>query len=221
MEKPIAKELLGEFFEGLRELFRKELSEEIRNDMREEMRTEVREELRDEMRQELSKASGGANGGVDGSKQYAYSKQGAKYTVRFLKKLLEARQTYSTDKNGKKGRPLISPQEFEIGVYLVSRRLRNSEKFGKRIFSNKLDALSQDFAKYCNYRGLAEGSTRGADDCPDKSVMQKALKKLDKLGLINYRLDTKRVKGRKTEQTGIVISLLPIKKAALTLTKSD
>jgi len=157
-------------------------------------------------------------GNVSGKKKhvsYAYSKSKSKYLGRYLKRLMEARNfkeiktTEPDSSESRTGRPFLTPQEFEFGVYLINKKLRNPSSLKSRVWRPKLLNYALEFAAESNYKNCKQGS--GCEIYhPSEQVVQKAFKKLEKLGLIKYEQD--RRKGEKYEGStiGPAITFLPI-----------
>jgi hypothetical protein len=79
------------------------------------------------------------------------------------------------------GRPFISPQDFEIAMFLLMSYMEGMEET-MEIKVKNLDELSQLFADFVYSKNTSQEIRR-----PDKAKMQRALKRLKQLKIIDYR----------------------------------
>lgn len=79
------------------------------------------------------------------------------------------------------GRPFISPQEFEIGMFILMKYMQQMTET-MEIKVKNLEELSSQFIEFV-YSGDQDERTPK----PDKAKMQRALKRLNQLRIIEYK----------------------------------
>jgi len=100
----------------------------------------------------------------------------ALFICRAIKRLTQARYIKLPN-----GRPFISPQDYEIGMFLLIQYVQQIAEV-MEIKVKNLDELSKMFAEFIYDKKTNENTTR-----PDKAKMQRALKKLKALKIIDYK----------------------------------
>ncbi len=139
----------------------------------------------------------------DGKK---FSARKAKYTNKFIQQLMEAK--YKDHRNSKSEESIkITPQECDIGIFLVINRLSGTHTLRTRMFRKSIKDLAVNFSKFSNYRNYNEVEGTAKVVIND-AVIIRALNKLDALKLIKYEMDFKRVGGKPTKEKGITIKFL-------------
>ena len=107
---------------------------------------------------------------------YSHHNNENAFVFEAIQRMTEAR--YIKQPNG---RPFISPQEFEIGMFILMSYMKQmTETMEIRV--KNLDELSTLFVEFV-YSGNHDENTPK----PDKAKMQRALKRLNQLRIIKYR----------------------------------
>jgi hypothetical protein len=136
----------------------------------------------------------------------AYSSTKAKYTKKFIFKVLEARTltkeaVEDTDNSNEtkktKITPFLTPQQLEFSLFLVTDHLSNDIPFSKYYYYDNLIALAFKFASKTDYR---QHRSKKSKNTPNEQFIQKALKKLDSIGLIHYEFNRKRLSKNTKEE---------------------
>jgi len=150
----------------------------------------------------------------------AFSKAKAKYVYRFIQRLTEAKYYKPERDNGNNilGRSYLSPQEFDVGTFIVLRKLKRKRGVSTRLFFTKIVNIALEFALFCDYGNDVEQSEKDLSYLrkkPDDAVIIRSLKKMEKLELIKYEIDYKRIKNVIGVTKGVTIKFLPLKAGSL------
>jgi hypothetical protein len=133
-------------------------------------------------------------------KSFSYSTFKAKYTKKFIMKLMEARTLSEKQVKGEeeerrkkinaKGEevrikitPFITPQQLEFGLFLVTQFLSSKISTRKPFIVETLTVLSYKFASNTDY---FQHRTLKTNEHPNEQTIQKSLAKLKSIGLIYY-----------------------------------
>ena len=140
----------------------------------------------------------------------AYTSTKARHAKKFITFLLQARTitlplegshikenkkvngeaTHNKILNRRKS-PYLTPQQLEFGLYLITSFLADSKMtIGKYRFYNNLRTLAYNFAKKTDYQQHTSEKTLRV---PSEQFIQKALKKLKQINLIDYEYGKKKV----------------------------
>jgi hypothetical protein len=140
-------------------------------------------------------------------KSFAYSKFKARYTKKFIMKLLEARTLSDKQVKGeleikkadkrKKIAPFITPQQLEFGLFLVTQFLSSELSTRKPFIVETLTVLAYKFASNTNY---FQHRTSKSKLHPSEQVVQKSLAKLKSIGLIYYECGSRPLSKEKKQE---------------------
>ena len=131
-------------------------------------------------------------------KGFRYSRKKSIYVAKATKVLMKARYSAvegETDKQHYtlKRKAKLSPQQFEIGMYLLNIFLMQDKSFKSPLIYTKMATLSFKFARYSNYLSKKE---LNHDHVPEDKVMKKALVKLKEVGVIDFERSPDKAKDR-------------------------
>ncbi|MCL1067455.1 hypothetical protein L2735_11645 [Shewanella olleyana] len=123
-----------------------------------------------------------------------YSEAKSRYTKKFIMKLLQARtfnpNSEQSEEPSIKIKPYLTPQELELGVFLITRVLSIKFHLSQYITFSTLDNIAEKFAKATDYK---QANTQKSQLKPSAPFVQAALKKLHNLGLIRYEYTHKKL----------------------------
>lgn len=139
-------------------------------------------------------------------KKFAYSKSKSMYFAKAVKFLIRARScgVEHVDEEGNiklKRKARLSPQQFEIAMFLLQAFLKKDKAFERGLVYKKMCTLSLMFAEYSNYLNRDE---LGHSSVPEDKVMKNTLKKLKEVGLIDFERAPDREKGKR----GILVTYI-------------
>ncbi|WP_159818123.1 hypothetical protein [Colwellia sp. 20A7] len=140
---------------------------------------------------------------------FAYSRRKSKYIAKAIKFLVRARscgvEYVDKEENPKLRRKAkLSPQEFEIAMYLLHIFLAKAQPFHTGLVYNKMLSFSHKFATYSNYLNKDE---LGHSSVPEDKVMKNALNKLRDIGLISFKKELSKAKNKE----GILVTYIKFK----------
>lgn len=125
---------------------------------------------------------------------FAYSKKKSRFVAKAIKILVSARSVGIADEGGKlKRKPLLSPLEFDVAMFLLNAFLRKNRSFKRGVLYHKWATLSLLFANYSNY--LSEKELKHGHFPEDKAI-RKAVNKMEKIGLVNVVREPRMIDGQ-------------------------
>lgn len=156
------------------------------------------EEMIESINTSTVKLDGDSKNDEQSQKKFAYSKRKSRYVAKAIALLIRARScgVEKTDKAGNHKMARIaklSPQQFEIAMFLLQAFLRKDKPFAKGLVYKKMSTFSLLFAQYSNY--LSREQLKN-DSVPEDKVMKNTLKRLEKIGLIDFNSAPDRAKGK-------------------------